>query len=149
MKKIVLCLASLIPASSWGQEVCTQNAMKVDVCQVATNISEEIARDLPLRLSSSLVLQHIGASLNQISMRAMFDYPEVDLVERARGVPLDTMKKSVRDNAIAMACRPKTELHAFIVMGGKLQFVYLFSDRAHFLTVNVDRCGPQTEARAS
>jgi hypothetical protein len=149
MGKFILCLVTLMSAPAWGEDLCTRNAVKVDVCQVASNLSESIARELPLRLTQSLVLQHIGASSNLLSLRAVFDYPEARLVEHAKGVPLDSVKESVRDNAIAMACRPKTELQAFILLGGRLQFVYLFSARAHFLTVDVDHCGPPPAARAS
>jgi hypothetical protein len=75
-------------------------------------------------------------------MRAVFEYTEDDLIEEARktGITLDTYRASVRRAAILIACRPRTELHAFIALGGKLQMVYLFPDEAHFLTVNVDRC---------
>ena len=144
MKSLVLCLLSMISTFSWGEELCTRNPMQVDICGVATTISEMIAEELPLRLNQNLVLQHIGASENLIRMRAVFDYTEADLIGALNtGVTLDTMKISVRDTAIVIACRPKTQLQAFIELGGKLQFVYLFSDKAHFLTVNVDHCTPE------
>jgi hypothetical protein len=123
--------------------------MRIDVCRVATGLSQSIANELPLRLSQSLVLQHIAASENLIRMRAVFDYTETHLIKNLRtGTTLDTMKTSVRDTAVVMACRPKTELQAFIDLGGKLQFIYLFSDKAHFLTVNVDHCTPQQDTKA-
>lgn len=149
MNKAALCLVSLVSTASWGEELCTRNSLQVDVCRAATTISETIGRELPLRLNQSLVLQQISASRNLIRMRAVFDYTEAYLVKSARpGVTLDTMKTSVRESAIGIACRPKTELQAFIELGGQLQFVYSFSDKAHFLTVEVDRCGPQQETKA-
>jgi hypothetical protein len=149
MRIFVLCLVWLVSTASWGDELCTRNAIKIDVCQVAANLAEMIAPELPLRLNQSLVLQDIDASQNLISMRAVFDYQEAHLIDEAKGVPLDTMKKSLRDVAIAMACRPKTELEGFIRLGGQLEFDYLFSDKALFLTVSVDRCDPRSGSRAS
>ena len=149
MNKAALCFASLLSTASWGEEMCTRNALQVDVCRVATTISKSIAEELPLRLNRNLVLQQIGASGNSIRMRAVFDYTEAYLAEKAKpGVTLDTMKKSVRDNAINIACRPETELEAFIELGGRVQFAYFFSDKAHFLTVNIDRCGPHQDTKA-
>lgn len=142
MKSSALLLMSLISSISWG-EVCTRNPMQVDVCRVATTISETIAEELPIRLNQNLVLQDIGASENLIRMRAVFDYTEAYLTQAlSAGITLDTMRTSVRETAILIACRPKTQLQAFIELGGKLQFMYLFSDKAHFLTVNVDHCSP-------
>lgn len=149
MNKAALCLVSLLSTASWGQELCTRNSLQVDVCRVATTISETIGRELPLRLGHNLVLQQIDASENLIRMRALFDYTEAYLVEKAEpGVTLDTMKKSVRESAIGIACRPETELQAFIELGGQLQFDYFFSDKAHFLTVNVDHCSPEQGTKA-
>lgn len=144
MKKFALCLLSLISSVSWGEELCTPNPMQVDVCRAASTITEAISQELPLRLSNALVLQHIGASQNVIRMRAVFDYTEAQLIKTSKtGATLDTMKTTVRDTALVIVCRPGTELQAFIELGGKLQFVYLFSDNVHFLTVDVDRCSSQ------
>lgn len=141
MKRFALYLVSLTSAVAWGQEVCTRNPTQTDVCRVATTISETIAQELPIRLNQSLVLEHIGASENLITMRAVFDYTEARLIDASKtGVTLEKMKMSVRETATVIACRPKTELRAFIDLGGKLQFVYLFSDKAHFLTGNVHHC---------
>lgn len=75
---------------------------------------------------------------------AFFDYTKAGLAERLRsGVSLEAMKADVRRNAITLACRPGTELAAFVSLGGALQFEYLFADAAHFLTVDVDRCAPR------
>ncbi len=133
-----------ISTVSWGNESCTQNPMRIDVCRAAATISETIAEGLPLRINHSVVLQAIHASENVISMRAVFDYTEDYLVAHAKetGVTLDSLKMSVRKTAMSIACRPETELQAFIKLGGKLRFTYDFLDKEHFLTVNVDRCAP-------
>jgi hypothetical protein len=141
MKTFVMCLMPVISTCTWGEELCTRNSLQVDVCRVATTISQTIAEELPLRLNQSLVLQHIAASDNRIRMRAVLDYTEAHLIQTMRaGVTLDAMRTSVRQTAIVIMCRPKTQLQAFIELGGQLQFVYLFSDKAHFLTVNVSHC---------
>ncbi|RTZ41557.1 hypothetical protein EKL30_13365 [Candidimonas sp. SYP-B2681] len=143
MKNSAPFLVSLvISTASWGGEPCTPNDMQIDVCRAATNISETIEEGLPLRLNQGLVLQQIDATQNIISMTAVFDYTEGHLVAEARrkGTTLDAFRTSVRRAAILIACRPRTELQAFIELGGELRMVYQFSDRAHFLTVNVDQC---------
>lgn len=125
----------------WGGGLCTQNPLQVDVCGVATTISETIAEELPLRLNRNLVLQDIRASDNLVRMSAVFDYTEAHFTQSlSKDATLDTMRESVRDTAMAIACRPKTQLQAFIQLGGRLQFVYHFLDKTHFLTVNVDHC---------
>jgi hypothetical protein len=143
MKSSALFFVSLIvPSVSWGDGLCTQNPMQIDVCRAASTISDAIAAELPFRLNQKLVLQSIRASKNVITMGAVFDYTEDHLAAQAMktGATLGTMKTSVRQTAISIACRPQTELQAFIELGGKLQLVYQFSDKAHFLTVDVDRC---------
>lgn len=144
MKNLALCVLALISTFSWSEELCTRNPMRVDVCRVASTISETIAEELPLRLNQSLVLQHIGASKNLIRMRAVFDYTEAHLIKALRtGVTLDIVKTSVRESATVIACRPQTQLETFIELGGRVRFEYLFSDKAHFLTVDVDHCTPE------
>ena len=141
MKHHVFILFSLISWPSWVAGSCTQNDMQVNVCHAATAISEAIAPMLPVRLTQSLVLHHIESSENTISMSAFFDYTEAFLLSRLRtGVSLDELKAGVQDIANVMACRPETELQAFVNLGGRLEMNYLFSDAAHFLTVNVDKC---------
>ena len=141
MKAFAMCLLSVVSTCAWGEELCTRNTLRVDVCRVATTISQTIAEVLPLRLNQSLVLQHIAASDNRIRMRAVLDYTEAHLIQTMRaGVTLDAMRTSVRETAIVIVCRPETQLQAFIALRGQLQFEYLFSDKAHFLTVNVSHC---------
>lgn len=143
MKRFTLFLVLLFSTVSWGGELCTHNPMQVDVCRAASAISEAIAVELPFRLNQNLILQNIEASENVIRMSAALVYTEAHLTQSLRtGVTLNDMKASVRETAILIACRPKTELQAFIELGGELQFMYFFSDKAHFLTVSVDHCTP-------
>lgn len=144
MKYYTLCLVPLVSTAAWAADTCTGNATQADVCREATAISESIAPGLPVRLTQGLVLHHVEASKNWIRMSAFFDYTEAYLVSRLRaGVPLDAVRQGVRANAMTFACRPNTQLEAFIKAGGKLQLVYQFADAAHFLTVDVEQCAAE------
>ena len=148
MKHHIVILVSLMSTPTWAAGSCTPNDMQVNVCQAATAISDSIEPMLPVRLTQSLVLHHIESSENTIRMSAFFDYTEAFLQKRLRtGVSLDELKEGIHDMANVMACRPETELEAFVNLGGRLEMVYLFSDAAHFLTVDVEQCADRPKGQ--
>jgi hypothetical protein len=146
MNRCVYALAvwALFSNPSWGNDRCTRNSSQIDVCRVAATIASAISPSLPFHLTESLVLHRIEALQNRIVMSAFFVYTETYLRSRLRhGVSVEALRAGVWKNAFMLACRPDTDLQAFVNQGGSLEFVYLFSDAEPFVTVQVNQCAGQ------
>ncbi len=120
---------------------CVGETQKENVCLEAKTIASEIAKQLPLRMSDTMIWESVLAIENTIQGHLFLSYDKESLEQSLEdsGSDLETAKSAMYDAARAV-CAEGSPTRSFIDMGGAMRYVYGFADGEEFLTVNVDQC---------
>ena len=103
---------------------------------------DEFTTQLPMRMSQNILLEKAMAYKNLISFHAILGYNEDYLATTAKknGISMEQIRQVMVDSTKANLCQEKSPTEAFISLGGKVQYVYKFSDGMPYLTVNINSC---------
>ena len=135
---VALCFSSFANAA----DECTSNLTGFDTCKYARELVDELATQLPMRMSQNLLLEKAMAFKSLVSLHAILGYNEefLETTVQQNGVSMDKITQTMKVSTKANLCQEKSTTEAFISLGGKIQYIYKFSDGMPYLTVNVDSC---------
>lgn len=137
---VFLTIASCTNVVSANQE-CITGLTKTDMCAKARQLSDEIARILPMKMSQNMSWESIAASGKTIQAHIRLSYDKKHLEEtyKKAGLPLSHAKQAIQKSA-ASICQQDTPTRAFISLGGSFKYVYSFVDGEQFTTAVVSSC---------
>lgn len=144
MNKILLgiTLFLTIPSLCLAKDECKSNQVNFDTCKAAREFSDELATSLPMQMSQNIRLEKVFAIKSMVSMHAVLGYTKqyLELESSKAGVTMETLEEKMRNATIANICHPKSPTLAFIKLGGKIQYVYRFSDYMPYLEIDIKKC---------
>jgi len=140
MSQFVFLFFSSYFASASDQ--CMPNMIEFDVCKYAKNLADEASSQLPMRMSNNLMIEKVFAFKNLFSMHVMYGYDEKALYAKAKknNISIKQINQQIEKSTKANLCQDESPTKSFISLGGKVQYVYKFSDGMPYITVNVDSC---------
>lgn len=129
----------LFPLARAADE-CTSNSTDFDTCKYAREFVEEFTSQLLMKMSQNLISEKAMEYKNLVSLHAMLGYNEEFLKNTAQqnGVSMDQIARTMKKSTKANLCQLKSPSETFISLGGKIQYIYKFSDGMPYLTVNVE-----------
>ncbi|KZZ12845.1 hypothetical protein A3750_04805 [Oleiphilus sp. HI0079] len=120
---------------------CTPNLIDFNVCEKAREISNSIANQLPMNISSDMVFQTVGSVNRDVVVNYMFTY-DSEYLERTikkQSSSLSEIKELMKDRA-SHICSGGEALKAFVNLGGRIVVQYTFMDGELFLRHIVEQC---------
>ncbi len=141
MYKMIYLFALVVSTSSFAQTECTPNSIGYDVCNYGKKLASEMAPSLPMQLNKNMSLESIMAFKTTVQLIAQLHFDKKYLVElyAENGLKLSDFEKAMTKSLDSM-CAKGNPVGAFINLGGKLRYVYRFSDGEQFLTVEKTSC---------
>ena len=141
MYKIIYLFFLVISTSPFAQSECTPNSIGYDVCDYGKKLANEMAPSLPMQLNKNMSLESIMAFKATVQLVAQLHFDKKYLVNlyAENGLNLSDFEKVMTKNVDGM-CAKGNPVGAFIQLGGKLRYVYRFSDGEKFLTVEKASC---------
>lgn len=143
MKTIITLLAItafFLPYYAIAEDECVDQHTGFNICSEARNLSEGLARQLPMQLSQRMTWDSVASYGNTLQAHILFTYDRayLDAISEAFGMPTSQMKEGVKNFAKGMCAEDAIE--AFVFLGGRVRLVYRFSDGEKFTDVVVDDC---------
>lgn len=141
MRILLLIIVLLTPLFSMANDACFPNLIKENMCKHADNLSNEIKKNLPIRLTDNMVLTKIKSVDRRIILSASLSYDfntlknifndDKDFIEKARCIN--------REMSIKNVCADK-HVRAFINLGGEIEYEYIFNDGSIYDVVTITDC---------
>lgn len=141
MRILLLITVLLTPLFSMANDACFPNLIKENMCKHADNLSNEIKKNLPIRLTDNMVLTKIKSVDRRIILTASLSYDfnvlknvfndDKDFIDRARHIN--------REMSIKNVCADK-HVRAFINLGGEIEYEYIFNDGSIYDVVTITDC---------
>lgn len=137
---VFLTIASFTNFVSANQE-CITGLTKMDMCEKARQLSNEIATMLPMKMSQNMSWESVAASGKTIQAHIRLSYDKKYLEEtyKKAGLPLPRAKQAIQKSA-ASICQQDAPTRAFISLGGSFKYIYSFVDGEQFTTAVVSSC---------
>ncbi len=124
-----------------AQSECTDNTQAPDICAQAKGIADEIAMQLPLKMSEDMSWESVKAIENTIEGLLRLNHDRI-LLERLladSGSDLEQAREEMR-RAAQMVCNESSPTRSFINSGGAMRYDYEFVDGEQFLVVEISEC---------
>jgi len=131
-----------IPSLCLAKDECKSNQVTIDTCKAAREFSDELATSLPMQMSQNIRLEKVFAIKSMVSLHAVLGYTKQHLEQESSkaGVTMEALEEQMRNVTIANICQPKSPAATFIKLGGKIQYVYQFSDYMPYLKIDIKKC---------
>ena len=140
MRWLILITSLALSANAMASEVC--NTKQFDVCKKAREISDEMAKTLPMQLNKNLSIHKVSAIQNMISITALLAYDKatLDASLKQSNISQKNMEEIMMNSAKDSICISTPETNAFIGLGGAVQYIYKFIDGTTYSTINIESC---------
>ena len=140
MRWLILITSLVLSTNAMASEVCNTN--RFDVCKKAREISDEMAKNLPMQLNKNLSIHKISAIHNMISITALLAYDKatLDAALKQSNISQKSMEEIMMNSAKDSICISTPETNAFIGLGGAVQYIYKFIDGTTYSTINIESC---------
>ena len=137
---IMALMALALPYHAAAEDECVNRYTELNICNEARRLSEGIARELPMRLSQRMIWDSTSSYGNTLQGHIMYTYDREHLesIAETSGMSISQMEEAVHQFARGMCAEEM--IKAFVRVGGKIKFVYRFSDGEKFTEVVVNEC---------
>ncbi|EKF9881378.1 hypothetical protein ACA915_004187 [Vibrio vulnificus] len=141
MYKTIYLLAVLISMPSFSQTICIPNSSGYDVCANGEYIASEIAPSLPMKVDNSMSFESVMAFETAVQFDFQLHVDKEYLVNfyAENGLELSDFEKSLPKN-MSILCDEGNPISAFIKHGGKIRYVYRFSDGEQLASFEKTSC---------
>lgn len=131
------------------KDECAPNLIGFDVCKKARELADELAQQLPMKMSNELLVEKVFAEKGAVNLMAVLGYDKSYLESAARngGIAMQDLLNNLKQATVNLMCQPKSSTVAFVNLGGQIQYQYHFHDRTPFTTINIDRAACQLKDR--
>jgi hypothetical protein len=147
---VISFLAAVLSDVASARQECIKGLTKIDMCGKARELSDEIASQLPIRMSQNMTWESVMSSGTTIQAHIRFSYDKETLEEMLKTASLKLSEANqVLQKSASNLCEKGSSTEAFIGLGGDFNVVYSFVDGTHFTTISVDSCPGLTEATSS
>ncbi|ALM70683.1 hypothetical protein DC365_22715 [Vibrio vulnificus] len=141
MYKIIYLFVVLISIPSFAQTICIPNSTGYDVCANGEYIVSEIAPSLPMQVDNSMSFESIMAFETTVQFNLQLHFDKKYLVDfyAEHGHKLSDFEKSL-PRSMSILCKEGNPIRAFIEHGGKVRYLYRFSDGEQFVSFEKTSC---------
>lgn len=131
----------LTSKQSYSANSCISKDTKRDICKIARELSNEIAKELPIRMSKNMSWETVASVGSTIiaNIRLYNTRTHLNSVYEKAGLQISAGKELMIDIANNSVCSAKP-VKAFIDLGGKITYVYRFIDGEQFIAIDVRKC---------
>ncbi|MCK2047058.1 AMIN domain-containing protein [Chromohalobacter moromii] len=131
-----------VAIEAYPQEDCTPNAIDLNICDKAQEISSAITARLPMSITQNLTIEKVIPSGGTLNIFGLLSYDRIELQRMGaqQGLSMSDMQDRTESYTANMACDENLGMTPFIELGGKLNYHYRFSDGIEYKTVVVDSC---------
>ena len=127
------------------KDECKPNLTGFDVCQKVKEVADNIAPQLPMKMSSRISIDKIVALQTKLILTAILSYDENYLKEQVQkgGITMDELLNNLKKATAKIVCQPKSATAALVNLGAQIQYQYYFRDMTPYAVVDIDRASCQ------
>lgn len=120
---------------------CFAEGSSFDVCESAKRLQEEAAPELPMTVSSDLIMDAVVAVGPEVTfgVRWKSNWEQLQAKMVLNNKDVDALSEELQRNADNAVCSSKV-MRAFVTLGGQIAYAYRSSDGFNFFTARVAEC---------
>jgi len=138
-------------STSFAKEVtdlkdeCKPNLIGFDVCQKVKEVADNMAPQLPMKMSSRISIDRVVALQKKLILTAILSYDENYLKSEVQkgGITMDELLNNLKNGTAKIVCQPKSTTAALVNLGAQIQYQYYFRDMTPYAVVDIDRSACQ------
>ena len=144
MRQLILSLSIIFGSALYlpaKEDVCYNQDAQLNICELANELREQIASELPQRLSKNLILRTISSEKNILWLNTLllYDSQFLDNFLKDAGMTRKDLNKLHFDfTKNSMCSTPQTK--AFIELGGQLIVSYKLGNGEHLWNIELESC---------
>jgi hypothetical protein len=138
---------SFAKESAGLKDECKPNLIGFDVCQKVREVADNMAPQLPMRMSSEILIDKVIALQKMLILTAILSYDESYLKAEVQkgGITMEDLLNNLKKATAKIVCQPKSATAALIRLGAQIQYRYYFHDMTPYAVVDIDRASCQSK----
>ena len=128
-------------AEKISKDECRPNLIKFDVCKRVREVADNIAPQLPMKMSSTISLAQVTAIKTSLIFVVMLSYNKeyLETELRKKDITMEELMSNFKQGMSKLLCKADPSISGLIEIGAQIQYKYYFRDMTPYTVVTIDR----------
>lgn len=134
-------LAFFTAVSAQAEDNCKSEYTDFDLCSFASDLSNQMAANLPMRVNKNTSIESINAIDHILQLNAVLTVTRKELKEsyEKAGKTFEDFRRMMT-KSVDSFCAGENPVGSFIKLGGVVKYTYKFSDGEQFMVITKESC---------